>query len=115
MILVLLVLVGVTYYVMKPEERARLLKRVLTAINRAKTEAIRRNQTPEPFRDALRARTPLPVVTAALAGLNVLIFLFMVVGSGSFSDPLTLIDWGGSFAPRTTNAEWWRLVASMFV
>jgi membrane associated rhomboid family serine protease len=115
MILVLLVFVGVAYYVMKPDERARLLTRVLALIHRAKTDAIRRHQTPEPFRDALRARTPLPVVTAALVGLNVLIFLFMLVGSGSFSDPLTLIGWGGSFAPRTTNAEWWRLVASMFV
>ena len=27
----------------------------------------------------------------------------------------TLVAWGGNFAPRTTNNEWWRLVAAMFV
>ena len=27
----------------------------------------------------------------------------------------TLVSWGASFGPRTTNGEWWRLVASMFV
>jgi membrane associated rhomboid family serine protease len=35
--------------------------------------------------------------------------------SGSVSDPRTLVEWGSSIGPRTTNGEWWRLLASMFV
>src|SRR6202035_2476066 len=36
-------------------------------------------------------------------------------GAGALSDPQTLVGWGASFGPRTTNGEWWRLVTSMFV
>ena len=33
----------------------------------------------------------------------------------SSAEPEALVAWGASFGPRTTNGEWWRLVASMFV
>jgi rhomboid protease GluP len=39
----------------------------------------------------------------------------MLFGRGAFGETQTLIDWGGNFAPRTTNGEWWRLIAAMFV
>ena len=39
----------------------------------------------------------------------------MLVGSGSFDDPATLVGWGGSIATRTTNGEWWRLLTMTFV
>jgi membrane associated rhomboid family serine protease len=39
----------------------------------------------------------------------------MCFGTGALGDPATLIAWGGSVGPRTTNGEWWRLIASLFV
>ena len=39
----------------------------------------------------------------------------MLVGTGSFSDPATLVGWGASLATRTTNGEWWRLLTMTFV
>jgi membrane associated rhomboid family serine protease len=50
-----------------------------------------------------------------ILGANALIFVFMLFGQGSFSDRDTLLAWGGSFGPRTTNGEWWRLFSSSFV
>jgi membrane associated rhomboid family serine protease len=115
LILALLVVVGYALYVMSPGERNKLAQAVVARLHRLKDEAIRRRTEPEPFRDALRERTPLAIVTPALIGLNVLVFFFMLFGSGSLSDPETLVSWGGNFGPRTTNGEWWRLVAAMFV
>ena len=39
----------------------------------------------------------------------------MLFGTGAAGTPDHLIAWGGSFGPRTTNGEWWRLVTTMFV
>jgi membrane associated rhomboid family serine protease len=39
----------------------------------------------------------------------------MLSGSGSISDPETLLKWGASVGTRTANGEWWRLATAMFV
>jgi rhomboid protease GluP len=113
-LIALLVVVGVALYVMTPEERVRLVRRVLNALQPVASAAAPRAEE-RAFREALRARTAVAFVTPALVFLNVLMFLRMLVGPGALSDPNTLLAWGGNFAPRTTNGEWWRLVASMFV
>ena len=110
-LLVILVLGGYALYTMTPDERTRLRERLVATAHRAKDEAARRQAEPEPFRDALRQRTPWPIVMPAFVALNVIVFL-MMGGGGSLEN---LIEWGASFGPRTTNGEWWRLVASMFV
>lgn len=130
MILSLLIILGLVYYVMTPEERARFLGPVAEVLRQltdtakarvkdAATQAVRqdrdREREPEPFRDALRARTPRALVTPALVALNATIFVFMLFGAGALSDPETLIGWGANFGPRTTNGEWTRLVTAMFV
>jgi membrane associated rhomboid family serine protease len=111
-LLVLLVLGGYALHTLKPDERTRLKERLVATASRARKEAARRHAEPEPFRDALRERTPWPLVMPALVAVNVLVFLMMGWGS---SEQETLVGWGASFGPRTTNGEWWRLVASMFV
>src|SRR5882724_8825918 len=60
----------------------------------------------ERFRPALRARTRWPVMTFALAALNVAVFL-MPRGNGA---QIGSVPWGASFGPLTSNGEWWRLV-----
>lgn len=112
--LTLLVLGGVALYVMTPEERAQLLRALLNAV----VQAIRTAMQPspgDPFNTFLLARTRWAIVTPLLVALNVLVFMLMLVGPGPLSDPQTLIAWGGNFAPRTTNGEWWRLVSATFV
>jgi membrane associated rhomboid family serine protease len=111
-LLVILVLGGYALYSMTPDERTRLKERLVATAWRARDEAARRHAEPEPFRDALRERTPWPLVMPALVAVNVFVFLMMGWGS---TEQETLIGWGASFGPRTTNGEWWRLVASMFV
>lgn len=110
----LLILAGFGIYIMTPEERARLVDALRAAIFRA-TEAVKDSPSSEPFNDFLRARTGRTVVTPVLIGLHVAVFVLMLLGSGSFSDPQTLVNWGANFAPRTTNGEWWRLLLAMFV
>ena len=111
-LLVILVLGGYALHTLKPDERTRLKERLVATVSRARSEAARRHAEPEPFRDALRERTPWPLVMPALVAVNVLVFLMMGWGS---TEQETLVGWGASFGPRTTNGEWWRLVASMFV
>ena len=107
MILVVVsVLGGYALYSMKPEERSQLKERLVIAATRARSEAERRRAEPEPFRDALRERTPWPVVMPALVALNVVLF---VLSASAGSAPEALVSWGASFGPRTSNGEWWRL------
>ena len=51
-------------------------------------------------------------MTPAIAALNALVFVGMIFGRGALADPQTIVAWGGSFGPRTTNGEWWRLITS---
>ena len=118
LLIVLLIVLGIGYRLTSPEDRLRLLRAGLVAGRAASLQlkdALKRDAESETFDEALRARTPRALVTPALVTLNAAIFLLMLFGAGSFSDPETLIGWGGSFGPRTTNGEWWRLVTAMFV
>jgi membrane associated rhomboid family serine protease len=115
MFLIALIIVGgIAFYVMTPHERARLLQRAVAALHHGASAAAPRAEE-QAFRDALRARTPMAVVTPALVALNVLMFFRLLFAAGSMSDPNTLIAAGGNFAPSTTNGEWWRVIASMFM
>ena len=56
-------------------------------------------------------------VTPILVGLIALIYVAMVAGGVSPTDPSTdaLIAWGADFGPLTLRGEPWRLVSSMFL
>jgi hypothetical protein len=113
-LLVLVILGGYAIYVMSPEERLRAAKRVQDLARDGADILAERRAMPEPFRDALRTRTPLAYATGAVAAMMTVVWLFMTLGGG-FSDPSGLIGWGASFGPLTTNGEWWRLGASVLV
>jgi membrane associated rhomboid family serine protease len=104
---------------LNPEERVEFLRntraKTQAAVRNARDEITRVPPQCETFVQELRARTNLVVVTPAILALNIAIFICMCVGTGALSDPATLIAWGGSVGPRTTNGEWWRLVTSLFV
>jgi rhomboid protease GluP len=105
---------GVALYVMTPEERVRLARRIVAALQPLATAAAPRPQE-RAFAEALQARNRRAIVVPALAFVNVVLFLRMLLGAGALADPQTLLAWGGNFAPRTTNGEWWRIVTAMFL
>lgn len=113
MLLVLVVFVAYGIYVLKPEERKHVLRKVLQFLGNARDATGRHMSAAESFRAALRERTALPLVTGIIATVNLAVFFLMLIGAGSNAD--ALIAMGANFAPRTTNGEWWRLLTMMFV
>jgi membrane associated rhomboid family serine protease len=105
---------GFTWYVLSPEERGRVLRRVAAPYNRVHKVATRKS-APDPFVVALRERTPTPLVMPGLVLLNLTLLVSMMSSSGAMAGADTLLNWGASTGPRTTNGEWSRLVTSLFV
>jgi rhomboid protease GluP len=60
---------------------------------------------------------PSFLITTGLIGLNVMMFLIMVLrGVSPLSpSPQQAVAFGADFGPLTLNGQWWRLVTSMFV
>jgi hypothetical protein len=100
LLLPLLIIAGLAIYVMKPEERLRLFRTGLASVRHVADKAAHSQRESDPFSDALRARTPWPIVTLALVGLNAAIFLGMLLGAGAMADPATLVAWGSNVGPR---------------
>jgi rhomboid protease GluP len=111
----LIVLLGAGWYFTTPQERERLRRAALGGADQMMSGASRYWPARHAFDDALDARTPRPLVTLTIVALNAGIFICMVMGSGSLSDPETIVRWGGSIGTRTANGEWWRLATAMFV
>lgn len=117
LILALTVLAAFAIYVLKPAERARLLEAGQRFLKRATGAAVQRAaaRKEDPFEEALRARTPRVFMVPAFLACLGLMFVGELFGSGSLSDPQTLIGWGANYGPRTTNGEWGRMFESMFL
>ena len=115
LVLALLVLAAFGYAASTEEQRAELF-RTLRILAKIPIGVARHNRGEcEPYFETLRARSRFAVVTAAIVALNVIVFVSMMFGHGALADPETRVAWGANFGPRTTNGEWWRLVASSFV
>jgi rhomboid protease GluP len=115
MIVFVAVVLGLVLRRMTPEERRRMLHLILGALRFAWQAVTKAPPGSEGFQEALRVRTRWAFVTLGLAVVNVAVFLGMLFGAGAFSDPQTIIGWGGGIGTRTTNGEWWRLGTAMFV
>ena len=114
--LVLLLIAGFFgYRVTTPQERARLADAALVLLQRARETLLRERAALAPFHETLRARTRWALITPALVVLNVAVFVLMIFADGAIADPETLLSWGASVGPQTTNGEWWRVVTSLFV
>jgi rhomboid protease GluP len=115
MIVFLAVVLGLVLRRMTPEERLRVLHVILGALRFAWDAVMKAPSGSEGFHEALRTRTRWAFVTLGLIAVNVAVFVGMLFGAGAFSDPQTIISWGGGLGTRTTNGEWWRLATAMFV
>ena len=64
-----------------------------------------------------RPNLPPPVITRMLIGINVAVFVAMVLMTRQFFDfdTGTVLRWGADFAPATASGEWWRMLTSMFL
>jgi membrane associated rhomboid family serine protease len=114
-LILLVVLVAFVYRITSPEERAKYLDIARDVIAQLRAAAARPRPAADAFRAALRARTPRLFITPAIAAINVILFACLLFGAGAIGDPDTLVSWGASVGPRTTNGEWWRLLTSTFV
>jgi membrane associated rhomboid family serine protease len=103
------------FYFMSAEERARAARLAVATLKDAIRAVRQGSSSDDPFDEMLRERTGRLVATPLLVALNVLVFMRMLLGDGALDDLQTLVGWGGNFAIRTTNDEWWRLLGSMFV
>lgn len=74
--------------------------------------------SPLDFRSALSQHTPRVWVTPTMLGLNVAVFLLMVVAGGvSPMNPTSenLLRWGADFGPYVTGGQPWRLLTNTFI
>jgi membrane associated rhomboid family serine protease len=109
-----LVLGGAALYFMNADERRRLLVTAVVHAREAVRVAKERRENPH---DALHAllfeRTGRTLVMPLLIVLSVWFSLSVLFGSGEATQ--TLIASGANYAPRTTHAEWSRLLTYTFV
>jgi membrane associated rhomboid family serine protease len=114
-IILLAALGAFAYYGTSPEQRARCLEIAIDIVGQLKIAATRRHPESDAFRESIRARMPYLVITPAIVAINVAVTVCILFGANAIGDPDTLVRWGASVGPRTTNGEWWRLVTSTFV
>jgi membrane associated rhomboid family serine protease len=65
-----------------------------------------------------QGREAMPMlVTQAIFGINVAVFIGMVLSGASAMGPSSesLLAWGANYGPYTLSGQWWRLLTSCFV
>src|SRR5580700_10335616 len=62
-------------------------------------------------------RSSSMLVTQAIFGINVAVFLAMTFSGVSPLEPTSaeLVRWGANFGPYTIGGQWWRLLSNVFV
>ena len=113
-LLVLLVTGFIVFRVTTAAERAKALTYVQQLLQQWVVAAETWYRSHDEFFAALRTRARFVPVTQALAIVNTILFLVVMVAS-FWGGQDALVAWGASVGPRTTNGEWWRLVTSLFV
>jgi membrane associated rhomboid family serine protease len=114
--IILLAVVGtIAYRLTTAEQRKRYHDDLLEIARGLKAAATQPRPEAGEFRNLLRERTPHLIVTPAIAAICIAVAAGMLFGATPFGDRETLLRWGASLGPLTTNGEWWRLVSSSFV
>jgi membrane associated rhomboid family serine protease len=114
-LVVLAVFGAVGFVATTPEDHSRALDTFKRHLQPVLDEIARARVATEPFRAALRLRTPWAIVAPTLIGIHVLVFVRLVLSDLPIGDPAALLAAGASVGPLTTNGEWWRLVTATFV
>jgi membrane associated rhomboid family serine protease len=114
-ILAIAAVAGVAVGAMTADERRRWLERCVSLGRTFLHHSRRAREECEPFRGALRERTPIAMAVPSLVAVNAAVYVLTHFGAARHGTSGALVDWGASFGPRTTNGEWWRLLTSTFV
>ena len=109
-IFALLVLAGAALYFMNADERRRLLQTVVARLQDGAQKARTGPLIHDPLHELLIERSRRLIVTPALIGICVFIWLMTLAGGDT-----ALVDWGANYAPQTTNGGWVRLLGYTFV
>ena len=107
-LIALLLVSVVAWRVMSKEQRIKVLQTIDVALAVVKEHG---RADLERFHAARRARTRWPVAAPALAALSVAIFMW----APAAKEGATVVPWGASFGPLTSNGQWWRLFTAIFV
>jgi rhomboid protease GluP len=69
------------------------------------------------FQEELAAKAPVPWVTFGIIGLNLAIFVAMLLTGVPVFDPdiPSLLRWGANLGSATTAGQWWRLLTCTFL
>jgi len=69
------------------------------------------------FGAKLVAQSPRVPITIALVAINTAVFIATLMAGAEWLVPVgkMQIAWGSNFGPYTTDAEWWRLLTSLFI
>jgi len=110
-IVALIVIVGIVCHALVPDHEARAI-RILSTLA-VRFIAYARSECAAAW--ATIRQPPAPRITIALAAIQLLVFVSIVFSRGPASDPATLIRWGASAGPITSNGQWWRLATSALV
>ena len=114
-LIALLVIGGVVYRVTTPDERTRAARVAVAWLEWLRRLVVHETPASAAFGQALRERTRLSLATPLLVAAHLVLFGLMALAPGPIARSETLIGWGASFGPRTTNGEWWRFVTATFV
>lgn len=69
------------------------------------------------IREAMHLSGSNLYATYAIMGINVLVFILMVMNGAGIMDVngMVHLKWGSDFAPLTLTGDWWRLITNLFI
>lgn len=114
-LIILAAVASILYLLTTPEQWTSAFEMGQEHLKPVRTEVARVRVATQPFHTTLRARTRWVIVTPAIIGLNVLIFLLAAASEGALGEPATSLAWGANLGRYTASAEWWRLITALFV
>ena len=102
--------------VLHDAHRASATSSARTAFLRSMVSGLRicRFNSEDPFYSELTRRR-LPFLTYSFAAVSLGVLIAMMLGPAPLGTADTLVAWGGSFGPRTTDTDRWRVFTSIFV
>src|SRR3954452_46030 len=113
LVFAMIVLSGVALYFMTPEERVRLALKVRDRLWALVQEIRAGRGALDPLHELLITRTKWPIVAPLLIAVCVVVWFASLFSNAPALE--SAVAWGASYAPRTTNGEWSRLVTYTFV
>jgi rhomboid protease GluP len=81
------------------------------------SEEISAEDAQKDFEKKLEDLSPITPISYALMAVNLMLFVVVALSGNQWFkiSPQLLISFGGNYSPYTTEGEWWRMVAAIFL